>query len=78
VRPRDEYQKLLGKMNPRWEEFVKDAKGGKEIKTNPDGDVRFFFSLDLIRSESRVLHIADGRSERCEIRSIRRSWMSRM
>jgi hypothetical protein len=42
VRPRDEYQKLLGKMNPRWEEFVKDAKGGKEIKTNPDGDVSVF------------------------------------
>lgn len=39
IRPRDEYQELLGKFNPKWEEFVREAKGGKEIKTNPDGDV---------------------------------------
>jgi hypothetical protein len=40
VRPRDEYQELLGRANPSWEEIVREAKGGKEIKTNPDGDVR--------------------------------------
>lgn len=38
VWPRDVFQEELGKLNPTWEKFVKDAHGG-EVKTNPDGDV---------------------------------------
>jgi NAD-dependent deacetylase sirtuin 4 len=39
MRPRDEFQALLGELNPSWEKVVKDAHGGR-VKTNPDGDVR--------------------------------------
>lgn len=45
VRPRDEYQELLGRLNPQWEEFVKAAQGG-EVKTNPDGDVSLGHGFD--------------------------------
>ncbi|KAJ9115276.1 hypothetical protein QFC20_001143 [Naganishia adeliensis] len=38
MRPRDEFQDLLGKLNPTWEQVVRQAHGGT-VKTNPDGDV---------------------------------------
>jgi NAD-dependent deacetylase sirtuin 4 len=38
MRPRDDFQELLGKLNPTWEQVVKQAHGGR-VKTNPDGDV---------------------------------------
>lgn len=38
TQPRDDYQSLLGTLNPEWERIVTSASGGN-VKTNPDGDV---------------------------------------
>ncbi|KAJ9115005.1 hypothetical protein QFC22_005333 [Naganishia vaughanmartiniae] len=38
MHPRNEFQELLGKLNPEWERVVTEAHGGR-VKTNPDGDV---------------------------------------
>lgn len=38
MHPRNEFQELLGKLNPEWEQVVREAHGGR-VKTNPDGDV---------------------------------------
>jgi hypothetical protein len=35
---RDEWQKLLAKLNPRWQEIVEETRS-RPIKMNPDGDV---------------------------------------
>ncbi|KAG7528675.1 hypothetical protein FFLO_06006 [Filobasidium floriforme] len=38
VLERDEWQKLLASLNPRWQEIVEETRG-RPVKMNPDGDV---------------------------------------
>lgn len=72
VWPRDVFQEELGKLNPTWEAFVKDAHGG-EVKTNPDGDVSSGCASKEIFSPDPCF---TGRARWSQLRIIHRSIMS--
>lgn len=83
VLERDEWQKLLASLNPRWQEIVEETRG-RPVKMNPDGDVSTITARSILSGiefeilESKAMSSSIGRSRGGTIRPICGSFMRRM